>query len=114
MSTVSVSSPAPSGSLALAFQEVFTAVVRIRAAGVPQNQEDVRGRSQRAAVADAASFRRYMREAITKAVAEAKRYSYTDRDIEFAMLAAVGFLDETILNSGDPVFADWHRDTLCN
>jgi len=65
-------------------------------------------------VGDGASFSRHMRRAIAAAVSEAKRSGYTDSDIEYAMLAAVGFLDEVILNSGDPVFADWHRDTLSN
>src|SRR5947209_5572403 len=111
MSLAAPSGGGPSGSLGLTFQEVITAAVRIRAAALPQDPDEPRPRF---AVADAASFSQYMRQAIAKAVAESKRAGYTDRDIEFAMLAAVGFLDETILNSSEPVFADWHRDTLSN
>ncbi|MFL6449172.1 MAG: DotU family type IV/VI secretion system protein [Bryobacteraceae bacterium] len=105
------SAPVAAGSLALAFQEVFTAAVRIRAAGLPPDPDEPRPRFR---VPDAVSFNQHMRQVIARSVDGAKRSGYTDRDIEFAMLAAVGFLDETILNSGDPVFADWHRDTLSN
>ena len=111
MTVPAAPSTVPSGSLALAFQEVFTAAVRIQAAGFPPDPTEPRPSS---GVADAASFSQYMRQAIAKAVTEAKHSGYTNHDIEFAMLAAVGFLDETILNSKDPVFADWHRDTLSN
>jgi type VI secretion system protein ImpK len=88
----------PSENLALAFQEILTAVVRIRA--------------NRHSVSDVRAFRANMREALKAAVRDARRFGYSDDEIQFATLAAVGFLDESILNSQDPVFADWARETL--
>ena len=86
-------------NLALIFQEVLTAVVRLR--------------SNRQELTDAASFRFSMKEAIRTAVQEARNTAgYSADDIKMATLALVGFLDESVLNTHDPIFADWPRKPL--
>jgi type VI secretion system protein ImpK len=63
-------------------------------------------------LSDAESFRYYLREAIRTAVQEAKNRGYSADDIKMATLALVGFLDESVLNTHDPLFADWPRKPL--
>lgn len=85
--------------LALIFQEVLTAVVRLR--------------SNRQELTDAQSFRYSIKEAIRTAVQEARNQGgYAAEDIKMATLALVGFLDESILNMQDPMFAEWPRKPL--
>jgi type VI secretion system protein ImpK len=85
--------------LALIFQELLTAVVRLK--------------SNRQAVNDAASFRQHIREALKTAAHEARDVAaYSSEDVKMAMFAVVGFLDETILNARNPIFADWPRKPL--
>ncbi len=91
--------PARPDNLALLFQEVLTAIVRVR--------------SNRQSFTDAESFRYHMREALKSAAQEARnRAGYSGEDIRMATLAVVGFLDESILNTGNPLFADWPRKPL--
>jgi len=85
-------------NLALHLQEVLTAVVRLRA-----------GRQN---VTDAESFRHLMREAMKMASADALRAGYNHDDIKLAAFATVALLDESILNSRNPLFADWPRKPL--
>lgn len=86
-------------NLALIFQELFTAIVRLR--------------SNRQAVSDAESFRHHIREAVKTAAQEARnRAGYSSEDIKMGTLAVVGFLDETILNLQNPLFANWPRKPL--
>jgi type VI secretion system protein ImpK len=86
-------------NLALIFQEVLTAIVRLR--------------SNRQELSDAESFRFYMREAIKTALQEARnKAGYNADDIKMATLALVGFLDESVLNLRNPMFADWPRKPL--
>jgi type VI secretion system protein ImpK len=86
-------------NLALIFQEVLTAIVRLR--------------SNRQELSDAESFRFYMREAIKSAIQEARNQGgYNADDIKMATLALVGFLDESVLNLRNPMFADWPRKPL--
>jgi type VI secretion system protein ImpK len=89
---------ARNGNLALHFQEVLTAIVRLRA--------------NRQAVTDAETFRQHMREALRIAGGEAQRAGYAMEDIKLAAFATVALLDETILNSRHPLFADWPRKTM--
>lgn len=101
MSTTAAAVPTPGRveNLALVFQEVLTAIVRLRA-----------GRQE---LSDAESFRFQIREALKAAVQEARnRGSYSPDDIKMATLAMVGFLDESILNMRNPMFADWPRKPL--
>lgn len=86
-------------NLALLFQEALTAVVRLR--------------SNRQSLTDAESFRYHMREALKSAAQEARnRAGYASEDIRMATLAVVGFLDESVLNTRNPLFADWPRKPL--
>lgn len=85
-------------NLALHFQEPLTAVVRLRA--------------NRQSVSDAESFRQHMRKALEMSTAEAQRDGYGAEEIKLAAFAVVALLDESILNSRDPLFADWPRKPL--
>jgi type VI secretion system protein ImpK len=95
------SRPAPAQgreNLALVYQEVLTAITRLR--------------SNRQAVTDAVTFRNQMKTAISAAEAVAARKEYSAEDARLATFALVAFLDESILNSNNPVFADWPRMPL--
>jgi type VI secretion system protein ImpK len=85
-------------NLALIYQEILTAITRFR--------------SNRQAVADAASFRSQIKSAIGVAESEATRTGYAADDVRLATFAVVAFLDESILNSNNPIFADWPRMPL--
>ena len=85
-------------NLALTFQEFLTAVVRLRT-----------GRQE---LTDAESFRYSMREAVKSAIQDARNHGYNADDIKMATLAVVGFLDESVLNLRNPMFADWPRKPL--
>ena len=98
MSQAANAPPARAENLALIFQEMLTAIVRLRA--------------NRQAVTDAESFRHHIREAVKTAAQQARQAGYATEDIRKAMLAVVGFLDETILNLQSPLFAAWPRQPL--
>jgi len=85
-------------NLALIYQEVITAVTRFR--------------SNRQVATDAGVFRNQMRAAIRAAEAAALAAAYPVEDTRLATFAVVAFLDESILNSNNPVFADWPRMPL--
>lgn len=91
-------SPAPSGNLAIVYQEVITSIVRLR--------------TGRQAVADPAFFRNQFREALKVAHEEARNRGYSDEANRDARFATVAFLDESILNLRSAVFADWARKPL--
>jgi type VI secretion system protein ImpK len=85
-------------NLALIYQEVLTAVVRLRA--------------NRQGVTDAAAFRHHTREALKTAASQALSAGYPSEDVKLATFAGVAFLDESVLNSQNPIFADWLRKPL--
>lgn len=85
-------------NLALAFQELLTAVARLRA--------------HRQHVSGADVFRDQVRQAIRVAGQDAQRLGYADEDIKLATFAVVAFLDESVLNLQNPVFADWVRKPM--
>jgi len=89
---------ARTNSLALSFQDVITVVLRMRYG------------AQR--VADAAAFRANIRKMISAAVQEVRGLGYSDATSHMALYAIIGFLDESVLNSQDPTFADWARRPL--
>jgi type VI secretion system protein ImpK len=91
-------SPGGRENLALTYQEILTAITRLR--------------SNRQAVADASSFRNQIKAAIGVAESEATQRGYTPEDVRLATFATVAFLDESILNSNNPIFADWPRMPL--
>lgn len=85
-------------NLALQFQEVLTAIERLR--------------GNRQGVNDAEAFRHHTREALKNAANASLAAGYDSGDVRFATLAAVAFLDESILHSGNPIFNDWLRKPL--
>src|ERR1700731_169603 len=85
-------------NLALIYQEVLTAIERLRAS--------------RQGVTDAAAFRHHTREALKTAASQAITAGYQADDVKLATFAAVAFLDESVLNSQNPIFADWLRKPL--
>jgi type VI secretion system protein ImpK len=86
------------GYLALTLQETLTAIVRLRA--------------DRQVAADSASFRAHIRQALGLAEQEALRAAYSSDDVRLALYAVIAFLDESVLNSRQPMFADWPRKPL--
>jgi len=90
---------APAGeNLALHFQELLTAIVRLRS-----NRQDV---------SDAEVFRGQVLQAVRVATQNAKARGYTDEDIQLGIFAVIAFLDESILNLRKPVFQEWVRKPL--
>ncbi len=85
-------------NLAMAFQEVFTVILRTRF--FVQHVEN------------ADSFRATLRKMISAAVKDASAMGYSDEASKMAIYAMIGFLDESVLNSKDPTFADWARRPL--
>jgi type VI secretion system protein ImpK len=87
-----------SNSLALAFQDVITVVLRVRY------------RVQR--VADVASFRDSIRKMVASGAQETRRLGYSDATVQMALYCVIGFLDESVLSSQDPTFQGWARQPL--
>ena len=85
-------------NLALAFQEVFTAVVRLRFAGQSVNNSE--------------AFRNHLMQALQLAVSDAQSHGYNPEDIQRAAFAVVVYVDESVLNSRNPAFSEWHRMPL--
>ncbi len=82
-------------NMALAFQEVFTAVMRLRS-----------GKQQ---IPNAEAFRAGLKQAIAAAQQDAMGQGFTPESVQLAAFAVTAFLDESVLNSRNPVFADWPR-----
>lgn len=80
------------------FQEVLTAIERLR--------------GNRQGVTDAEAFRHHTREALRNAAAQAMQAGYNADDTRYCTFACVAFLDESILNSQNPIFADWLRKPM--
>ena len=86
------------GQLALSLQEPFTTIARLRA--------------NRQVAADAESFRARIKQVLASAEQEARHAGYGADDVRLGLFAVIAFLDETVLNSGQPMFADWPRRPL--
>ena len=95
--SVSTSAPA-TGTLARALQEGFTATVRLR--------------TNRQMAPDAASFRAHIKNLITLANQQAVSAGYDRRMVKLAIHAFIAFLDESVLNSPQPMFAGWSGQPL--
>ena len=80
------------------FQEVLTAIERLR--------------GNRQGVNDAEAFRHHTREALKNAANAGLAAGYNADDVRLATFAAVAFLDESVLNSQNPIFGDWLRKPL--
>lgn len=86
------------GRLAIVLQEALTTVARLRA--------------NKQVATDAESFRARIKQVLATAEQEGRAVGYTPEDTRFALFAVIAFLDETVLNSGQPMFAAWSSRTL--
>jgi type VI secretion system protein ImpK len=94
-----VSSGGRTENLALYFQEILTATVRLR--------------SNRQVASDAEAFRQHIRDALRTAAQSAHTVGgYSTDYVKKATLAVVAFLDESVLNAQNPLFANWPRKPL--
>jgi type VI secretion system protein ImpK len=82
----------------LAFQEILTVVLRTRFA--VQHWDT------------AERMRTAVRQMIASATHNVRALGYSDETTQMSLYAIVGFLDESVLSSKDPVFADWTRRPL--
>ena len=82
-------------NLALAFQEIFTAIVRLR--------------YNRQAVSSSESFRAQTKQALRVAEQEARSRGCNAEDVKQGIFAVVAFLDESVLSCRNPAFANWAR-----
>jgi type VI secretion system protein ImpK len=105
MSTATIATPsaAPAaqhspGELALALQEAFTVATRLC--------------SSRQTAPDATSLRQRVKQLLAQADADARRAGYAPEYVKLAIYAYIALLDESVLNSGLPIFADWPRQPL--
>jgi type VI secretion system protein ImpK len=57
--------------------------------------------------ADAESFRAHVKHLLSGAQREARRLGYSSDDVALALYAVVAFLDESVLNSAQPMFSSW-------
>jgi type VI secretion system protein ImpK len=87
-----------SGGLALALQEAFTAAVRLRAS--------------RQVATDAVSFRAHIKQLLAAANRDAREQGYGEESARLAVYAFIAFLDESVLNSDQPMFSEWPRQPL--
>lgn len=85
-------------NLAYCFQELFTAIVRVR--------------FNLQTVPSANDFRANAKELIRRATQDAAGRGYTPEDVKTAAFAVVAFLDESVLTSKSTVFSTWSRLTL--
>ncbi len=92
--------PATQQNLASVFQEVLTAILRIRY----QPQQ----------VPDAAAFRAHLRRLLQTAMTDARALGSSSPNIQMGVLTVVGFLDESVLNlpAGSALVNDWSRRPL--
>ncbi len=88
----------PAGRLALILQEALTATVRLRAG--------------RQVAPDAAAFRSHMKHLIGLAHEEALVAGYPRHYVKRAVHGFVAFVDESVLNSPQRMFAEWSRKPL--
>jgi len=104
MQTAVPSAPSPAlpssrqGLLALSLQEAFTVTARLR--------------GNRQVATDAESFRARVKQLLAAADQEARREGYSPDTVRKAVYAFVAFLDESVLNSAQPMFSAWSRRPL--
>lgn len=88
----------PTWNLALSFQEALTAILRLR--------------TNADSVPSADTFRTHIKTLLGAARKDAEAHGYSPEDIRSAMFAVVALLDESVLTSRNPVFAEWPRMPL--
>jgi type VI secretion system protein ImpK len=86
------------GRLAITVQEALTTVTRLRA--------------NKQVATDAEAFRSRIKQVLAGAEQEARSTGYQAEDARFALFAVIALLDETVLNSAQPMFAQWSSRTL--
>jgi type VI secretion system protein ImpK len=86
------------GHLALSLQEAFTVAVRLRA--------------NRQVAANADSFRTQVKQLLGTADRDARSSGYEGDTVRQAIYAYIAFLDESVLNSSQPMFAAWSQQPL--
>jgi type VI secretion system protein ImpK len=86
------------GQLALALQEAFTVAVRLR--------------SNRQVAANADAFRAQIKQLLASTDRDARRAGYDGEYVRLAVYAFIAFLDESVLNSGQAMFANWPQQPL--
>jgi type VI secretion system protein ImpK len=86
------------GELAAAFQEAFTVAVRLR--------------TNRQVATDANSFRAQIKHLLATADRDAREAGYSAESVRLAVYAFIAFLDESVLNAVQPIFATWSRQPL--
>ncbi|MGH7619040.1 MAG: DotU family type IV/VI secretion system protein [Gemmatimonadaceae bacterium] len=86
------------GRLALSLQEALTTVARLRA--------------NKQVATDAEAFRTRIKQVLAAAEQDARAQGYAAEDARYALFAVIALLDETVLNSGQPMFATWSSRTL--
>ncbi len=85
-------------NLAFCFQELFTAIVRVR--------------FNLQSVPNADAFRANAKNLIRMATQDAAGRGDSSEDVKLAAFAVVAFLDESVLTSRNPVFSTWSRMPL--
>ena len=96
--TVTATTLAAPGRLAIALQEFITAVVRLRADRQP--------------ITDAMAFRTHVTSLLARAEQDAIAMGFSAQDARIAIFAVVAFLDESVLNRRNPAFSEWARRPL--
>src|SRR5439155_6399244 len=81
------------GQLALLAQEILTAATRFR--------------TGRQVAKDADAFRAHLKTLVLAADEEGRRAGYPSVDVKYALYAVIAYVDETVLNSGQPAFESW-------
>lgn len=90
--------PRRRGELALALQEAFTVAVRVR--------------TNRQVAANAQAFRAHVKQLLEGAHRYAAHAGYDPDLVRLAIYAYIAFLDESVLNSSQPMFAEWPQQPL--
>jgi type VI secretion system protein ImpK len=85
-------------NLAMAFQELFTAIGRLR--------------FNRSNVSNGEEFRAQVKKALGIAMQEAMAAGYPHDDVQVAAYVVVAFVDESVLSLNSPVFANWEGNPL--
>ncbi|AXC13362.1 putative transmembrane protein [Acidisarcina polymorpha] len=85
-------------NLASVFQEVITAIVRVR--------------FRLQSVNNAETFRTQIRQSLQTPMQAARSLGYSAEQVQGAVFAVVALLDESVLNLQDPVFGQWARRPL--
>ena len=94
----STAPPHATGELAFALQEAFTVVVRLR--------------TGRQGTSDVQAFRAHVKQQLAAADQRARAAGYTGESVKLAVYAFIALLDESVLSSSQPMFAEWSRQSL--